>query len=328
MDFFHPFFAPGCFISFYGGEPLLAFKELRQTVAYVEGLFKKNEDKIRYALTTNGSLLSEEILEFLDEHKFSLMLSFDGRAQDISRKKGSFDFLTSLTPKILARPRILLETNSVFSSETIGHLSDSVRCIIQMGIRKLNVNFASVPPWTSSSLNRLELEIARVGKYFESRYEHWQDVPWVGFYEEPEQEVFCCSAGLNHMALSAQGTLWGCALFPHYFTNKSRTEEYEKYCFGDVDSFVANAQDTYARKMANYSDLRMDCFSTPDRSCLMCREVEYCRICPVVAAVSTGEMGRIPAWTCQVAKIMRKEKPLLLDRFKKKGQRIVKTSPH
>jgi sulfatase maturation enzyme AslB (radical SAM superfamily) len=326
IDFFQPFFSAGCIISFYGGEPLLAFEDLKRTVEYVDELPKDNNHKIRYSLTTNGSLLNKDILDFLDAHRFSLMLSFDGLAQDVSRKKGSFGLLTRLIPKILARPRILLETNSVFSSETIGSLLDSVRYVIQLGVRKLNVNFAHRPPWTSSTLIRLEEEITRVREYFECRYQRWQDVPWAGFYDEPERGVFHCSAGQNQMAISAQGILWGCALFPHYFMDKSRTNEYKKYCFGPIDSFTKHPDEIYAQKMANYTKLRVDCYSTPDRSCLMCREVEYCRPCPIAAALTTGEIGRIPGWTCKVAKIMRNEKRLLWNRFKQKGRRTPKTS--
>ncbi len=172
IDFFRPFFGPGCYVSFYGGEPLLAFNELKRAVEYVEKLSKKNDREVRYALTTNGSLLDEEILGFLEEHEFTLMLSFDGQAQDISRKKGTFDLLTSLIPKILAKPGILLETNSVFSSETVGYLSDSIRAIVQMGVRKFYVNFAHVPTWTPASLERLKREVARVGEYFDSCYEN------------------------------------------------------------------------------------------------------------------------------------------------------------
>lgn len=325
IDFFQPFFGPECFISFYGGEPLLAFSELKRTVQSVERLPRGKGRKVRYALTTNGSLLREEVLGFLEDHRFSLMLSFDGRAQDISRKKGTFGLLASLIPRILARPRIHLETNSVFSSETVGYLSDSVRWIVQMGVEKLNVDFAHVPPWTASSLGRLGEEIARVGEYFESRYEHRRDVPWVGFYERPEREVFRCSAGLDHMALSAQGALWGCVLFAQYFAGRASTEEYRKYCFGRVDSFIKNPDEIYARKMVNYSELRMDRFSTPDRACLMCREAEFCRVCPAVAAVSTGEIGRIPTWICELGKMMRKEKRLLSRRFRKTGRGTPRT---
>jgi uncharacterized protein len=249
IDFFHSFFGPECSISFYGGEPLLAFNELKQTVEYVERLSKKNDHKIRYSLTTNGSRLDEDILRFLDEHEFSMTLSFDGLAQDISRKKGSFDCLVSLIPQILARPRISLLTNSVFSSETIGYLSESVKYIIRLGVPKLDVGLAHKPPWTSSSFLRLKEEMARVGEYFESSYKNLQDVPWPDFYKEPEKAVYRCPAGLNQMVLSAQGTLWGCVVFSYYFREKKGTTEYQKFCFGDVDSFVKNPQHIRAQKI-------------------------------------------------------------------------------
>jgi hypothetical protein len=123
------------------------------------------------------------------------------------------------------------------------------------------------------------------------------------------------------MALSAQGTFWGCALFPYYFVEKEGTADYQKYCFGNVDSFIKDPQRIYAQKIVNYSALRMDRFSTPDRSCLICGEIEQCWVCPLAAALTTGEIGRIPGWSCRGAKILRKEKKLFMDRFKEKLQR-------
>jgi len=226
----------------------------------------------------------------------------------------------------LARPRISFETNSVFSSETIGYLSESVQSIIRLGVHKLDINFAHKPPWTASSLNCLKKEIAKVGEYFLSRYEKLTDIPWSSFYEELDRAVYHCPAGLNQMALSAQGTLWGCSLFPHYFVEKNATADYQEYCFGDVDSFIRDPQRIYGQKIVNYSALRMDRFSTPDRSCLICEEIERCWICPLAAALTTGEIGSIPAWSCQGAKILRKEKRCFLDRFERGLQHITERS--
>ena len=318
IDFFYPFFASECVVEFYGGEPLLAFDELKRTVEYAERVDKKNIRKIRYSLTTNGSLLSDSVLGFLDEHRFSVILSFDGLAQDLSRRKGSFAHLASTIPKILARPRISLETNSVFSPETIGYLASSVKSIIRMGVRKINVNFAHKPLWTPSTLLRLEEEITYVGAYFESHYERPQDVPWTDLYEEPEKAVHGCPAGRDQMALSAQGTLWGCALFPHYFMSKEGAREDNRYCFGDVDSFLRSPQRLYARTIVDYSGLRMDAFSTPSQSCLMCSEIEQCSICPIAAALTTDKIGQIPAWRCQQERTLRKVRRRLLNRFRKK----------
>lgn len=326
IDFFHPFFGQECVVSFYGGEPLLAFDLIHRAVERMRGLPPRDRCKIRFSLTTNGSLLNDEILEFLSQHGFSLVLSFDGLAQDISRKKGSFDFLVSVIPRILAKPRISLKTNSVFSSETIGYLSESIKLLIQLGVSKFDVSFAHTPPWTPATYLRLEDEIACVGEFFLSRYDELRDVPWEDFCKEQRKAIFYCSAGEDRMAISAQGTLWGCAIFPHYLREKYGVSGCQKYCFGDIDTFIKNPQQIYAQKIASYSELRMDRFSTPERSCLMCDELEQCWLCPLAAGLTTGEIGRIAAASCQRSRILRKEKRRFLERFDNRAHRGNKES--
>lgn len=321
IDFLHSFFARECVVSFYGGEPLLEFDLIRRAVDHVKELPPRGQRKIRFSLTTNGSLLSEEILEFLAEHEFSLVLSFDGLAQDLSRKKGSFDPLASVIPRILARPKISLETNSVFSAATVGYLSESIEYLVRLGVPKLDVHFAHKPPWTSAALLSLETEIARAGEFFLSRYHDLRDIPWADFYQELTKAVHHCPAGLDRMALSAQGTLWGCAIFPHYPPGKYGTAGRQEFCFGDVGSFSKDPRQIYARTIARYSDLRMDRFSTPERPCLMCGEIEQCWVCPLAAGLTTGEIGKIAAGSCQRERILREGKRRFLEHFGDKTRR-------
>jgi sulfatase maturation enzyme AslB (radical SAM superfamily) len=281
----------------------------------VEGWPAESRGKTRFSLTTNGSLLNEKILEFLADHEFSVVLSFDGLAQDLKRKKGSFAFLLPVIERVLKRPMISLETNSVFTSETIGYLSASVEFLVRLGVPKLDVNFGHVPPWTSAALLRLEEEIARVGEFFLSRYFDMRDIPWADFYQGRGKAVHYCPAGFDRMALSAQGTLWGCVVFPHYRRGKSGTPGCPGFCFGDIDSFIKSPREIYAQKMALYSELRMDRFSTPERACLMCDELEYCWLCPLSAGLISGEIGKISTATCQRAKILRKGRIRLLEEF-------------
>jgi len=317
IRFFEPFFARECFIDFYGGEPLLAFAEIKRAVEQITGLSKRRRIKAHFSLTTNGSLLDDEILNFLEDHRFSILLSFDGLAQDISRKKGSFDFLVSLIPKILYRPRISLETNSVFTSDTIHFLSRSIELIDQLGVRKFSVGFGHRRPWTSSSLLRQKKELARVRRYFRSRYHKMTDVPWVDLSEKLEQAVYCCAGGRTKMALAADGTLWGCFLFPQVFQGSKKTRESRKYCFGNVETFIRHHHTVYSRIMENYAALRMDNFSTPDGLCAACDELEECWICPLAAALVSKKIGRIPALVCGGAKMWRKEAQRFQDHFEK-----------
>lgn len=62
-------------VHLYGGEPLTNLPALR---ALVEAAEEKPAGRFNFAITTNGSLLSDEIIELLDRGRFQVILSLDG----------------------------------------------------------------------------------------------------------------------------------------------------------------------------------------------------------------------------------------------------------
>lgn len=63
-------------IYFYGGEPLLNFKLIKEIVRYSKEIFKiKN---VKYSMTINGSILTEEMASFFIKNDFHIAISFDG----------------------------------------------------------------------------------------------------------------------------------------------------------------------------------------------------------------------------------------------------------
>ena len=63
-------------IAFYGGEPLLNFNLIKKVVAYADEVFELKN--ITYNLTTNGSILTDYIIDFLAEKNFNIAISLDG----------------------------------------------------------------------------------------------------------------------------------------------------------------------------------------------------------------------------------------------------------
>lgn len=63
-------------ISFYGGEPLLNFELIRECINYSQ--LNAPEKKIGYAITTNGTLLSDDIIEYFIKNGVTITISFDG----------------------------------------------------------------------------------------------------------------------------------------------------------------------------------------------------------------------------------------------------------
>ena len=83
-------------VTFYGGEPLLNFKLVKQSIEYCEKLFKIK--RCIYSITTNGTLLTSKVIDFLYAHKVMISISLDGPKdiQNASRRfahngTGTFD---------------------------------------------------------------------------------------------------------------------------------------------------------------------------------------------------------------------------------------------
>lgn len=68
-------------ISFYGGEPLLNFPVIKSTINYASKVGEeKGFPEIKYHVTTNGTLLTDEMIDFFTAYDIDVMLSIDGPA--------------------------------------------------------------------------------------------------------------------------------------------------------------------------------------------------------------------------------------------------------
>jgi len=311
LDFFFPLLTEECYINFYGGEPLLAFDRVKQAVSTIQEKNKRLKKNVQYSMTTNGSLINHEILQFLNQNNFLLLLSFDGLAQDISKKGGSFDRIVSIIKETLNYSDIDLETNSVFTPVTVGYLSRSIQFISELGVPSIDLSLDKFSPWDSASLRQLEKELRVLREFFLSYYEKTESIPLVDFRSKPKKDIFCCFAGKDRMAITPDGELWGCCLFPDFFKGREETADYKKYCFGGLESFVENYEKVYPEILSNFSTLRTDHFFTQETSCILCDDLEECGVCPLDTVSSGSITKKIPSWICEIKKIFRREKRLL-----------------
>lgn len=71
-----------CQLDFFGGEPLLALDLMKQTVEYARAETAKRGMSISFGMTTNGTLLDADALEFLMQEDIGIMVSIDGPRED------------------------------------------------------------------------------------------------------------------------------------------------------------------------------------------------------------------------------------------------------
>ena len=68
-------------LDFFGGEPLMNMKTVKAVTEYARQREKETGKKFKLTMTTNGMLLNDENIKWLNDNDFSLVLSLDGRKE-------------------------------------------------------------------------------------------------------------------------------------------------------------------------------------------------------------------------------------------------------
>jgi len=66
-------------LDFFGGEPLMNFDVVKQIVEYARSKEAEYDKKFRFTITTNGLLLDDDKMEFINKEMSNVVLSIDGR---------------------------------------------------------------------------------------------------------------------------------------------------------------------------------------------------------------------------------------------------------
>lgn len=72
-------------LDFFGGEPLMAWDTVVETVRYARSVEKRHGKNFRFTITTNGLLLDDEKIDYINREMVNVVLSLDGRKEVTDR---------------------------------------------------------------------------------------------------------------------------------------------------------------------------------------------------------------------------------------------------
>ena len=161
-------------VDFFGGEPLMAWDTVTQTVDYARSIEEQHGKKFRFTITTNGLLLDEDKRRYINENMDNCVLSLDGRREvnDEFRKTvagtGSYD---TIVPKFKALvderdPNLDYYARGTFTSHNLDFAND-VLSIADAGFDRLSVEPVTADPGcgydlTEDDLPKIEAEYDRL----------------------------------------------------------------------------------------------------------------------------------------------------------------------
>ena len=220
-------------ITFFGGETLMNFPLLKEVVAYAKEQAAVQKRSVNFSLTTNATLLTPEIIEFLSDNAIGVTVSMDG-PPDLQDKRrvyksgrGSYEVIEPRLRALIANHKTRAITARVTLTEGV---TDVIRIYRHL---KDDLGFHEVgfAPVTTSGERNYSLDDEGMGDVL-SQFHQLAD-EWLEFALRGEMHGFSnvsetigeliqgvnkshpCGAGIGLLGVSPSGDLSPC----HRFTD-------------------------------------------------------------------------------------------------------------
>ncbi|MCF6092834.1 thioether cross-link-forming SCIFF peptide maturase [Microaerobacter geothermalis] len=226
-------------VDFFGGEPLLNFEVIKELVAYGRLKEKETGKKFSFSLTTNGTHLTEEVEQFLNEENINLVLSLDGRPEVNDKMRpqadgsGSFSTILPNLQRLMSNRRgsqdkrygigTYTYLRGTFTSENLD-FSNDVQFLADMGFSRISMEPVVLPEGRKYSLreehlsqikeeyDRLtDLVVERLGTEKEISFHHFE----IDLEDGPcyAKRLSGCGAGFHYIAVTPEGDIYPCHQF-------------------------------------------------------------------------------------------------------------------
>ena len=217
-------------VDFFGGEPLLNFENVKRTVFYARGLEAEKGKRFRFTLTTNGLLLTDKIIDFLNNEMSNVVLSLDGRKivndsfRATSSGLGSYDAIVPKFKKLVSRRNGKdYYVRGTFTKYNLD-FSEDVLHIRALGFEQISVEPVVLEPLNEFSIK--EDDVGKINKEYEKLAEEIIRLRKSGkflnffhfmldFEDGPcaIKRLKGCSCGNEYIAVTPNGDIFPCHQF-------------------------------------------------------------------------------------------------------------------
>ena len=294
-------------VDLFGGEPLMNWEVVRETVAYGRELEKKFNKLINFTLTTNGVALDDEKIDFINREMFNVVISIDGRREvhDALRvtpnRSGSYDIIVPKAQK-LVRERGEGEhyIRGTFTAENLDFTED-VKALYDLGFRQISVEPVVLKPDEPHAINdsnadRAIEEYDRLADYVIDRKKAGDPFNFFHFHVDLEsspclaKRALGCGAGVEYVAVAPNGDIYPC----HQFVGD------ERFRLGNVLSSDDNGE---VPLRDDIRDEFASCNIFTKKKCSKCWAKYYCSGgCAANAHKLNGSIEEPPETSCRLLK--------------------------
>lgn len=229
-------------VDFFGGEPLMNMEVVRQTVAYARSKEAEHGKVFRFTLTTNGVMLNDENIQFINDEMGNVVLSLDGRKEVNDRMRirtdggGSYDTIVPKFQKLVAsrgdKEYYVRGTYTRYNTD----FDEDVKELARLGFDQISVEPVVGPETDDYTIRKSDIEAIEQSydrlmmHMHETRQQKGRGINFFHFMLDLDngpcaiKRLKGCGCGNEYLAVTPDGELYPC----HQFAGLP------EYCMGTV----------------------------------------------------------------------------------------------
>ena len=245
-------------VDFFGGEPLMNFGTVKDLVDYGRSIEQEYNKHFRFTITTNGVLLDDDKIQYINENMDNVVLSLDGRktVNDAMRLtvggEGSYDvILPKIKKMVQARGEKDYYVRGTFTSKNLDFGKDAIN-FHREGFKKISIEPVVAPEEMDYAiredhLGRILQEYEDFSKEYIRLTQEDKDFMFFHFMIDLDQgpcvvkRAVGCGAGSEYLAVTPEGELYPC----HQFVGE------KEFLLGTLETGIQNRELRDKFKLAN-----------------------------------------------------------------------------
>jgi uncharacterized protein len=262
-------------VIFFGGEPLTNLKLIKEVVDYTEKRCLEVGKKADFSMTTNATLLNEEVVDYLDSHRFGISISMDGPQAVHDRRRitvggqGTYQVVANKARMLLSRYRSkpvgVRVTLTAGHTDVVGiheHLKNDLG-FAEVGVAPATSGPISVFNLSSQELREVFDSMMTLGRAYRDDALKGRNNGFSNMHQlmsdlyEGRKKALPCGAGVGLLAVDNNGDLNLC----HRFTGSDMPK------FGNVDDGIEK------EKLGQFLEAATD---RSNKGCSTCRIRNLC----------------------------------------------------
>ena len=288
-------------VDFFGGEPLMNWDVVKQLVAYARSIEKQHNKNFRFTLTTNGLLIDDEVIDFLNKEMSNVVLSLDGRrdVHDLFRKdyagNGSYDRIVPKFKQLVeARGGKDYYGRGTFTHNNVDFTNDILH-MADLGFTELSMEPVVCAPsdpcaLTAEDMPKIFEQYKILAKEMLKRKKEGRPFTFYHYMLDLKngpciyKRITGCGSGTEYMAVTPWGELFPC----HQFVGDP------KYSLGNIYDGITNTEIQDGFRSCN-------AYARPE--CADCWARLYCSGgCAANAYHATGSINGVYEYGCELFK--------------------------